>query len=129
MGRRPIGVGWRPTTDVLNSAGFGCTEENESCSGKYPELIYSVGGWLFFSNRIHCTCLHAVVGWMPITDLLQVFGCPHGCHLVTGSTGVGLVIQKKAPDLSKWKWDLLFVIFYLLFVIVIYYLLFVICYL
>ena len=31
------------TTDLLNSAEFRCSEENWSCSGWYPELIYSVG--------------------------------------------------------------------------------------
>ena len=34
----------QPTTDLLNSAEFGCSEENERCSGGYPELIYSAGG-------------------------------------------------------------------------------------
>ena len=42
LGRRPTGVGQRPTTDLLNSE-FGCSEENESCSGGYPELIYAFG--------------------------------------------------------------------------------------
>ena len=32
-------MGRRPNTDLLNSAEFGCSEENKSCSGGYPELI------------------------------------------------------------------------------------------
>ena len=62
LGRRPIVVGQRPTTNLLNRAEFGCSEENESCSGGYPELIYSV--------------MHVLV-------------CTHGWRLVTGITGVG----------------------------------------
>ena len=34
-------VDQRPTTDLLNSEEFGCSEENLSCSGGYAELIYS----------------------------------------------------------------------------------------
>ena len=37
-------VGRRPTTDLPNGAELGCSEENESGSGGYPEVIYSVGG-------------------------------------------------------------------------------------
>ena len=37
-------MGQSTTTDHLNSAEFVCSEENESCSGGYPELIHSVGG-------------------------------------------------------------------------------------
>ena len=44
MGRRPTVVGRRPTTDLPNGAELGCSEENESGSGGYPEVIYSVGG-------------------------------------------------------------------------------------
>ena len=39
LGQRPTGVGQRPNTDLLNSAEFGCSEENKSCSGGYPEVI------------------------------------------------------------------------------------------
>ena len=44
LGRRPIVEGRRPTTDLPNGAELGCSEENESCSGGYPEVIYSVWG-------------------------------------------------------------------------------------
>ena len=44
VGQRPTLVGQRVSTDLLNSAEFGGSKENESCSGGYPELIYSVGG-------------------------------------------------------------------------------------
>ena len=37
-------MGRRPTTDLTNIAELGCSEENESDSGGYPEVIYSVGG-------------------------------------------------------------------------------------
>ena len=37
-------VGRRPTTDLPNGAELGCSEENESGSGGYPDVIYSVGG-------------------------------------------------------------------------------------
>ena len=40
--QRHAGLGRRPTTDLLNSAEFGCSEENQSYSGGYPELIYIV---------------------------------------------------------------------------------------
>ena len=36
-------VGQRPTSDIPNGAELGCSEENEICSGGYPEVIYSVG--------------------------------------------------------------------------------------
>ena len=36
-------VGQRPTTDLPNGAELGCSEENKSGSGGYPEVIYSVG--------------------------------------------------------------------------------------
>ena len=43
-----LGRRLRTTTDLLNSAEFGCSEENESCSGGFPELIYSVRGrWIW----------------------------------------------------------------------------------
>ena len=38
------GPSCRPTTDLPNSAEFGCSEQNESCSKGYPELIHSDGG-------------------------------------------------------------------------------------
>ena len=68
LGRRPTVVGWRPTTDLLNNAQFGCSEENESCWGGYPELIYGVGGWICFP--------------------LHMLACMHGGRLVTCSTDV-----------------------------------------
>ena len=37
-------VGRRPITDLPKVAEFGCSEENESDSGGYPEVIYSVRG-------------------------------------------------------------------------------------
>ena len=37
-------VGRRPTTHLSNGAELGCSEENESGSGGYPEVIYSVWG-------------------------------------------------------------------------------------
>ena len=39
MGKRGTEVGRRPTTDLSNSAEFGCSEENQSCSGGYPDAI------------------------------------------------------------------------------------------
>ena len=36
-------VGRRPTTDLTNGAELGCSEENESGSGGYHQVIYSVG--------------------------------------------------------------------------------------
>ena len=47
--RGPQWCAWRTTTDLLNRTEFDCSEENQSCSGGYPDLIFSVGG---------CTCLH-----------------------------------------------------------------------
>ena len=41
----PEVLGQRPTTDLLNSAEFGCGEENQSCSGGYPQLIYAIRSW------------------------------------------------------------------------------------
>ena len=37
--QRHAGMGRRPTTDLPNGAEFGCSEENESCLGGYPEVI------------------------------------------------------------------------------------------
>ena len=42
--QRPTLLGKMPTTDLLNSAEFGFSEENERCSEGYPELVHSVGG-------------------------------------------------------------------------------------
>ena len=42
--------GRRPTTYISNNAEFGCSEENESCLGGFPELIYSVGGMTLLSK-------------------------------------------------------------------------------
>ena len=37
-------VGQRPTTDPPNGAELGCSEENETGSGGYPEVIDIAGG-------------------------------------------------------------------------------------
>ncbi len=54
LGRRPIVVGQSPTTNLLNRAEFGCSEENESCSGGYLELIYSVMHMLASMHVLAC---------------------------------------------------------------------------
>ena len=56
----------QPTTDLLNSADFGWSEENQSWSGGYPELIYSVCGmhvlaWAFADPGCFVTCPHSGV--------------------------------------------------------------------
>ena len=52
----------RSTTDLLNSAEFGCSEENESCSGGYPEFNYIAG-----ENVCACMChVLTLVGRRPI---------------------------------------------------------------
>ena len=45
-------VGQRSTTALLSSAEFGCSEENQSCSGGYPELINSVGVFMSFHLKL-----------------------------------------------------------------------------
>ena len=110
-------VGRRPTTDLLNIAKFGCSDENDSCSGGYPELIYSVWG----DGLIFYTCLHACTGaiWsravvvrrptthllhMPsTTDLFHVLACAHGRCLVMGRTGVGRRPTPEPPAGARMK--------------------------
>merc|ERR1712082_486411 len=52
------------------SAKFGCSEENQSCSGGYPELIFAVWSWWDWAEG-------PVVGRRPTTNLLNhaEFGC------------------------------------------------------
>ncbi len=62
-GRKPIVVGRKPTTYLLNRAEFGCSVENESCSGGYPELIHSVMHMLASTHVLVCTHgRHSVMG-------------------------------------------------------------------
>ena len=70
--QRHSGLGWSPTvvvqsptTDLLNSAEFGCIEENKSCSLGYPKFIYSIVGM----HMLVCVCMatissHASAGAM-----------------------------------------------------------------
>ena len=44
-------VGQRPTTDLLNIAEFGCCEENQSCSGGYPDMICSLGRMILLACK------------------------------------------------------------------------------
>ncbi len=70
LGRRPKGMCQRLTTDLLNKAEFGWCEENQSCSGGYPELIFAVWSWWEWAKG-------PVVGLQPTTNLLNhaEFGC------------------------------------------------------
>ena len=102
LGRRPTGVGRRPTTNVLKRAEFGCSEENESYSGGYPELIFAVWSWWDWgegpvvgrrpttnlSNHAEFGCSEeneSCSGGYPelIYSLMHVLACTHGFHLVT----------------------------------------------
>ena len=49
-------VGRRPTTYLLNSAEFLCSEENESFSEWYSELIYSDGGGMDWVGGLGHQC-------------------------------------------------------------------------
>ncbi len=58
-------MGRRPTSNLLNRAEFGCSEENESWSGVYPELIYSVMHMHASTHELACTHGRCSVMGMP----------------------------------------------------------------
>ena len=92
--KRHAGLGQKPTTDILNSAKFGCSEENQSCSGGYPELMDSVWGMHVLA------CMHAR-RWVT---------CPHSggpkaasCSFMWPPLGLGYfgTQRQKIPVIEK----------------------------
>ena len=91
-------LGHRPTTDLFNSAEFGCSEENKSCSRGYPELIYSIQRQCSVETKAPpyllnvFECAHHLVkcshGPKPTTDHLHVLACAHCRCFVTCISGL-----------------------------------------
>ena len=62
---KAFGIGPKAHSGGPKSAEFGCIAENQSCSGGYPRLIYSLPGW---------TCLQ-ILGVVKKIKVAMIFGC------------------------------------------------------